>query len=170
LGKQFEIAAAARLGKGLWEATMKKLVITLSVLVFSSALLADDAADRAKLIGTWQLQGGSDKDGSVWTLEAKEDSIHIVHSQNSQKVAEYECNTVGKDCEVTDSGHKVKVSMWYNGPKLVEFETRGSDVTRLRFGVTGQGDTMEVEETPLSPAGKTEVLQFKRVQTISAQK
>lgn len=141
------------------------------MLVFCGALFGDDAADRAKLAGTWQLQSGSDKDGSVWTLEAKEDAIHIVRAQNNQKLAEFDCNTLGKDCDVNDGGHRVKVSLYYNGPKLIEFETRGSNVTKLRFGVTGQGDTMEVEEMPMSPAGSTEVLQFKRVQQItSAQK
>lgn len=56
--------------------TMRKLVITLSGLVFCAALLGDDASDRAKLIGTWQLQSGSDKDGSLWTLESKGDGSY----------------------------------------------------------------------------------------------
>ena len=149
---------------------MRTLLIGISMLMLCGALLADDEADRTKLIGTWQLQSGSDKDGSLWTLETKTDGLRIVRSQNNQTLAEFECNTVGKDCDVKDSGHHVKVSFYYNGPKLVEFETRGSDVVKWRFGITGQGDTMEVEEIPVSPAGKTEVLQFKRAPTVSAQK
>ena len=149
---------------------MRKLVIALSGLVFCAALLGDDAVDRAKLIGTWQLQSGNDKDGSLWTLETNGEGIRIVHVQNNQKLTEFECNTVGRDCDVTDAGRHVKVSLWYNGPKLVQFETQGSDVTKWRFGITGQGDTMEVEEIPITPAGKTEILEFKRVQTTSAQK
>lgn len=149
---------------------MKQLVITISVLVLCGAASGDDQADRAKLIGAWQLQSGSDKDGSVWTLEAKDDGIRIVHTQNSQKITDFQCNTVGKDCDVTDAGHRVKISMWYNGPKLVQFETRGSDVTKWRFSITGQGDTMEVEEIPLTPSGSTQLLEFKRVPTTSAQK
>lgn len=146
--------------------TMKQVLIAISVMVFCSAAFADDEADRAKLIGSWQLQSGSD----LWTLETSGEGIHIVHSQNNQKIADFQCNTVGKDCDVTDAGRKVKISMWYNGPKLVQFETKGSEVTKWRFGITGQGDTMEVEEIPVTPAGKTELLEFKRVQTTSAQK
>lgn len=149
---------------------MRKLVITLSVFVFCGALLGDDAADRAKLTGTWQLQSGSEKEGSLWTLETKDDGIRIVHAQNNQKITEFECNTLGKECEVTDAGHHVKISIWYDGAKLVEYETRGSDVTKWSLGITGQGDTMEVEETPITRTGKTEILEFKRVQTASAQK
>ena len=150
---------------------MKHLVITLSVFVFAGALLGDDASDRAKLAGTWQLESGTDKSGTVWTLESKGDGIHVTRLQNNQKLTDFECNTLGKDCDVTDAGHREKISMWYNGPKLVEFETRGSDVTRWRFAVSSQGDTLEVEQTPISPAGKTETMKFKRVeQTASAQK
>ena len=149
---------------------MGKLVITLSGLVFCAALLGDDAADRAKLIGSWQLQSGSDKDGSLWTLENKGDGIRIVHLQNNQKLTDFECNTLGRDCDVKDAGHQVKVSLWYNGPKLVEFETRGNEVIKWRLGITGQGDTMEVEEIPITAAGKTEILEFKRVHTTSAPK
>ena len=149
---------------------MKQLLIAVSIVVFCGAAFADDEADRAKLIGSWQVQSGSDKDGSMWVFETTSDGIHIVHSQNNQKISDFQCNTVGKDCDVTDAGHKVKISMWYNGPKLVQFETKGSEVTKWRFGITGQGDTMEVEEIPVTPAGKTEVLEFKRVQTTSAQK
>ena len=147
---------------------MRKLATTL-LLAFSMTAIADDAVDRTKLIGSWQLEQGSDKDGSLWTLESKGDDIHIVHSSGSQTVTDFACNTVGKDCDVTNAGRHVKISMWYNGPKLVQFETRGSEVTKLRFGVTGQGDTMEVEVIPVVPAGKTEILQFKRV-TTSARK
>ena len=149
---------------------MRKLVITLSGLVFCAALHGDDAADRAKLIGSWQLQSGGDKDGTLWTLETEGDRIRIVHVQNNQKLTDFECNTTGQDCNVTDAGRHVKVSLWYNGPKLVEFETRGSEVIKWRLGITGQGDTMEVEEIPITPAGKTEILEFKRMQTTSAQK
>jgi len=147
---------------------MRKLVVTLTGLLFCSVLLGDDIADRGKLAGTWQLQKGSDKDGSVWTLESKGDGVHIVRLQANQKLTDFECNTLGRDCDVTETGHHVKLSIWYNGPKLVQLETRGSEVVKWRLAVTGQGDTMEVEEIPVTPEGKTEILEFKRVLTTSA--
>lgn len=149
---------------------MRNSLATLTILVFAVAAFADDAADRAKLIGTWQLEHGSDKDGSQWTLQSKGDTIRIVHSQNTQKLADFQCNTAGRDCDVTDAGHSAKVSLYYNGPKLVQFETQGSQVVKCRLGVNAQGDTMEVEVIPVVPAGKTEVLEFKRVQAVADSK
>lgn len=147
---------------------MKTLVMMLSVVIFGEVAFADDAADRAKLLGTWQLEHGNDKEGSIWMLEDRNDVLHIVQSQNSQKLAEFECGTGGRDCDATDSGHQAKVSMWFSGPKLVQLETRGNDVIKRRFAIVGQGDAMEVEVLPIVPAGKTEILQFKRIQQVSA--
>jgi hypothetical protein len=140
-------------------------------LIFAAAALADDEADREKILGTWQLEHGSDKDGSVWIIEAKDNGVHVVHSQQNQKLVDFECNTLGRDCDLTDAGHHhMKVSFWYNGPKLVQYETRGSDVVKYRLTATGQGDTMEVEVIPVVPSGNTEVRQFKRVQLSATQK
>lgn len=150
---------------------MKTLVVAFSVLILGVPAIGDDAADRAKLVGTWQLEHGNEKDGSVWILESKSDAIRIVHSQNNQKLVDFECNTVGRDCDVTDAGHHhAKVSMWFNGPKLVQYETRGSEVVKYRIAVTGEGNTMEVEVIPIVPAGTTEILQFRRVLLSASQK
>jgi hypothetical protein len=123
-----------------------------------------NAADRAKLTGTWQLQTGAKDTGVVWTLEHKDDSIHIIRSEKDQKLADFECNTMGRDCEVKDFGKNGKISMWFSGPKLIEIETRGSQVIKRQFTVAEQGDTMEIKVFQIVPVGKTEVLQFKRVQ------
>ncbi len=52
--------------------------------------------------------------------------------------------------------------MWFNGAKLVELETRGNQVVKRRFTVTGDGDSMELETIPLVPAGSGETTHFKR--------
>jgi hypothetical protein len=54
--------------------------------------------------------------------------------------------------------------MWFNGPKLVELETKGKEVVKRRFAVAGEGDTLEIEVIPIEPAGKTETLRFRRLQ------
>jgi hypothetical protein len=54
----------------------------------------------------------------------------------------------GRDCGITDAGHHAMVSMWFNGSKLVQFETRGSEVIKYRLSATG-ANTMEVEVIPL---------------------
>ena len=133
-----------------------------AVLLFAGVAFGDTVADRARLIGKWQQDDPAGK--AVWVLESKGDNLQITHSDGAQKPSEYVCNTMGRECTVQDAGKKVHLSLWYSGPKLVEMETRGSDVLKRRFAVSANGDTMEVEVIPIVPAGKTEVLHFKRLQ------
>jgi hypothetical protein len=123
---------------------------------------------RAKLIGTWKDAAAGSTAGAVWSLEDKGDDIRITHLLDGQKIEEVACNTVGRECDVKDSGKHVKVSMWFNGQKLVQMETHGSEITKRRFSTNG--DLMEVEVIPIVPAGKTEVVQLRRVLETAAQK
>jgi hypothetical protein len=126
-------------------------------------VLADDVSDRAKLIGNWQRQDDSTKAATVWLLEMKGAALHIKESLGDQKVSEFECPPKGADCEGTVEGKKASVSMCYDGPALVQLVTKGSDVTRRRFAVTGQGDMMEIEVMPIVGADKPESLHLKRI-------
>ena len=130
------------------------------MLLTPAAVLASDPAGRAKLPGTWQESG---KAGSVWVLEEKSGAMHITGSEGDRKLADFECNTVGRDCELKEAGKKAKVSMWYNGPRLVELETRGSEVLQRTFGIVDE-NTLEVEVVQIVPEGKPETLHFKRTQ------
>ncbi len=146
-------------------------VIAFAIVFFSVAAFGDQTGDRARLMGAWQLdKSGTDlKDAaSVWSFEGKGDAVHITASDGDRKITDLECNTIGKECEVKESGRAVKVSMWFNGPKLVELETQGDQIVERRFQVTGQGDTLEIEVLPLSPSGKTEVLRLKRLQVAAS--
>jgi hypothetical protein len=126
-------------------------------LAFSSTLaLAGDDADRTKLMGTWQ----SPNDGGSWVLADKGDVVHITRLEKNQKVSDFECNTRGQECDIKDLGKSVKISMWFNGPKLVLMETRGSDVLKRRFQATG--DQLELEVIPIVPAGKPETEHLNR--------
>jgi hypothetical protein len=124
---------------------------------FSSIALAEDSAERAKLAGTWQGEANA-----VWILESQGDAFHITNSQGDKKIVEFAC-TLGKECEAKDAGRKVKVTLFYNGPKLVVLKTRGEEVVKLRFGAAEAGDTLELEVIPVSPNGKTETTHFKRL-------
>jgi|SRR5579863_5200707 hypothetical protein len=134
-----------------------------------SIALADDSTERAKLTGTWQSSTGEKgiATKAVWVLESKGDSMHIINSQGDKKMAEYACTLDGKECEVKDGGRKVKVTLYFNGPKLVVLETKGDEVVKRRFG-TAEGDTLELEVIPMVPDGKTETLHFQRVQNGAA--
>jgi hypothetical protein len=43
------------------------------------------------------------------------------------------------------------MSMWFNGPKLIELETTGNQGVKRRFTVTGDGDSMELETIRVAP-------------------
>jgi hypothetical protein len=140
---------------------MRVLVAGLSTLLLAGSALAADDDVRAKLTGKWQ----SDENGaakSTWTLKEVGDSIHINHSSPTGLIVEFDCNIGGKECEIKHGGHKSKVAVWFNGPKLIEMETMGTQVVKRRFTVTGNGDTMDLETIPLVPSGESETTHFKR--------
>lgn len=149
---------------------MRLELLLTAALALAPAMLADGPEDnRGKLAGTWQVQDPSGK-GETWVIEEKADAIHMARTENSEHPDEFECNTLGKECAVKLSGKTTKISMWYSGPKLVELETRGSDVVKRSFTVTQDGDTLELETLSVVPAGKPEVVRLKRVEVSAASK
>jgi hypothetical protein len=141
-----------------------RLAVLGGILSFgATAVLADEAADRAKLPGKWQPTAAEKNDYGTWTLEENNRSIRITRESNGQKVAQYECNTMGRECDIKEDGHGSKVSMWFNGPRLVQMQTRGSEVVKWRFHVVGDGDTLELEVIPIAPGGKSEVIHMSRL-------
>jgi hypothetical protein len=131
------------------------------VLAFGVAAFADDT-DRAKLMGAWESQGETDSGRVTWLFESKGDAVRVTYFRGSQKLAEFECDTDGKDCPTKVAGHSAKVSLWFNGSKLVELETRGSDVVKRRFAIAGAGEEMDEEIIPIASDSKAETLHFKR--------
>lgn len=136
-----------------------KAAFTLLLLALSA--FSDDRADRVKLIGVWESPGNGGKNG-VWTISAGVDTLHITYVEGGQKLADFECNTAGRDCKAKAFGHDSTISMYFNGPKLVQMETRGAEVLKRLFSVGGDGDSMQVELVPIVPDGKPEIQQFKR--------
>ena len=112
-----------------------KAAFTLLLLAVSA--FADDRADRAKLIGVWESPGNGGKNG-VWTISAGVDTLHITYMEGGQKLADFECNTAGRDCKAKAFGHDSTISMYFNGPKLVQMETRGAEVLKRMFSDGGR--------------------------------
>jgi hypothetical protein len=137
-------------------------IVTISLLVLASAALADDYEQRSKLTGSWQIETTGAKEASSWILQPLPDGMHIAGSDGGKTVVAFDCK-MAQECDIKDSGHHAKVTMYFNGPKLVENETIGSRVIRRRFTVTGDGNTMQLEVIPIEPEGKTETIVFKRV-------
>jgi hypothetical protein len=134
-------------------------------------LLADVNEQREKLFGRWQLAGESaPADASVWTLERKGNSIRITLSEGARQRLTFECAPTGRDCVATDEGKRANVSLWFDGPALVEMETKGSEVVKRVF-VAGEGEgTMQLETIPVVPDGRAQKAHFKRVPPVSAAK
>jgi hypothetical protein len=142
-------------------------IFTLSALVLGGSALAGDDPGRDRLMGTWQQNEGNGESKYTWTLESLGGSIHVTNSNGTQTIAEFKCNTVGKECASKDAGRSSKVSVWFNVPKLVELETRGTQVLKRRFSTTGDGDIMDLETIPVVP-GKSEITHFRRVPSVVA--
>ena len=142
-----------------------KIHLIWAVALGATACLAQDSVDREKLMGSWEA--GQSDTHSVWTLETQGASLHLTNSLADKKLTEFTCE-LGKECEVKDAGRKVKVTMYFNGPKIVVMETRGEEVFKRRFGVAETGNVLEVEIIPVVPDGKAETTKFTRVQTVAA--
>ena len=143
-----------------------RLALLGSILCFgASTLPADDKVDRGKLGGKWQPAAGEKTDYGTWTLEDKNGAIRVTQESNGHKIAEYECSLAVRECEIKEGGHSAKLSMWFNGPILVQMRTRGSEVVKRRFHVTGDGNILDLEVIPIAPGGKPEVVHMNRLQT-----
>ena len=138
---------------------MRFMLIVCGALMMSAAL-AQDTDDRPDLTGKWQIDparsdGGN---GESLNIEANDDSLHYLEQTHNGDTAEFNCTTDGKECAMTDSGHKAKVSLWYNGASLVLMETKGSSVVKRKLTLTGP--TLQMEVIPIVPQGKTDKLIF----------
>jgi hypothetical protein len=148
---------------------MRPLRLTLILLLsVGAAALADDQSDRQKLIGSWEQQSPAESALAIsWTFTATGHSMRIRQLEGGSKVADFECETEGTPCEIKTGGKRAMVSLWFNGPRLVEMETKGSDVVKRRFKILPASDAMEMEVIPIVPGGKTETFEFKRAQLAS---
>lgn len=140
-----------------------RLIVCIGILVLANTARAGDSDEHAKLIGSWEAIGSGKEAGTIWTLVQADSKMSITQSHDGQKVLYVECSMGGAVCEVKESGKPTKVSMWFNGPKLVEMEVRGSDVLKRRFQASEDGATLQIEVIPVAPGGKADLLQLKRL-------
>lgn len=142
--------------------SMRMFALTIALCGLTALGATND--DRAKLMGTWRIQTASGGATTTsWVLQERGDKIHLTQFGNDRKLSDFDCKPTGQDCKVEDAGHSATVSIWFNGSKLVELETRGSKTVKRRFALTGQGDTMEMEMISIVLNEKPEILEFRRV-------
>jgi hypothetical protein len=138
------------------------------ILVLPGMLIAASAA--APFAGSWVLNAAkSEGDSKLTELtihlspdgQVKFDSV--LHKGDADVKAEFECTTNGKDCEWDQSGHKSKVSMWFNGPALVVMKSDGpaeDSASQWKLEAAADGKTLTLTLSHILPDGKDETLVF----------
>lgn len=134
------------------------------ILFVASAI----AQDKPSLNGTWQFDPAKSElhnsriSEATWVIQEGDNTIHLTESEGAKsKKVELQCTTDGKECTVT--GDKAKASFWYNGPMLVEMETKGDHVMRYRMKISDDLKTLTVEVTHIVPQiDKMDVLVFSK--------
>ncbi len=142
-----------------------KLTVSGTALILWAALLGaqtpapEPSNDGAPYNGTWVSP--NDKDGKL-VLRITGEKIHVQEFKGNEMKWEYTCGLSGETCKFKEGMHEATVSLWRNGPKLVELRTRGDMVMKRRFTLADKGGTLDVEVLPISPPGETQTLAYSR--------
>jgi|SRR5580698_2813013 hypothetical protein len=148
---------------------MRNAAALLACSAFAILTLPLPGQDRPDFSGTWQFDSskseihGVTAAGAIWVINEGENSIQITESDNGAgKKTELKCTTDGKECKI--SGAKASsASFWFNGPMLVEMESRGEHVTRYRLNLSADGKTLTVATTSIVPKStQDDVLVFQK--------
>lgn len=147
---------------------MRKAATLMAASTFAFFTLSLAAQDRPNLSGTWQFDGANSQlhsakaTGATWVITEDDNSIQIRQNEDGGgRPVELKCTTDGKECKV--AGDKATASFWYNGPLLVEMETKGDHVTRYRMKLSDDGKTLTVQSTSIVPQSSAEdVLVFRK--------
>ena len=137
------------------------LVFPLTAVALLTAAPSPDVSPNAEnpWVGTWHEQNDTTAE---LTLSLTGETIQVREVRAGRLVAEYTCKLDGKDCSFKDEGRKATVSLWKNGPKLVEMRTRGGHVTRRRFTFDDKASTLQAEDADMAPNGRTENVAYVR--------
>lgn len=137
---------------------MKIAECILLAMVFAASAFAQDSA-KPVFSGTWTLPNDPSE---KLVVEQTDSGVHVQEMKGNETKMDYKCNLDGKDCDFKEDGHPAKVSLWFNGPKLVELVTRGKNVVRRRFTLADGGKKLVVEMSAFSNPDKSETLEYTR--------
>jgi hypothetical protein len=142
------------------------MLLACSALAFLAFPLAGQ--NRPNLSGKWQFDSSKSElhgvklAGSTWVINADDNFIQITETEEgANRRIELKCTTDGKECKIT--GDKATASFWYNGPLLVEMESKGDHVMRYRMKLSADGETLTVDTTSIVPkSSQDDVLVFRK--------
>jgi hypothetical protein len=146
----------------------------LAVGLVLSVLAAQAQTSRPNFSGTWKLDTAKSEikhskfPEQTWKIQAGRDKIQVNEVPQGGTEHSWECGTMGKECTVDDSGTQAKLSMFYNGPTLMEFRTRGEEVVRRSIKMSDDGKTLQVDLSYITPQKDAEKLVFVKVEDAPA--
>lgn len=89
----------------------------------------------------------------------------LLESNGRRLEYSFACAPNGSTCDFDENGHKAKVTLWYDGDKLVIAKTGGPSrdaTTERRLELSQDGKTLTVQYTNYSENGNPEKLVFKK--------
>lgn len=120
------------------------------------------AAQTPDFSGTWH----SDSNASLkWVLSQKGDQLHVQEFTGNKVEADFTCSLLGTECAAKEGGRSERISMYFNGAKLVEIRERGESAIKQSLTVSADGKTLTVETVPLVSGKKPEAVSFHRQYT-----
>ena len=78
---------------------------------------------------------------------------------------EFTCKTTGKECEVASAKEPLKLSMYYNGATLVQFQRggpNGEHISKHQWQLSDDKKALTVDVVYIVPDGKPEKLVFSK--------
>lgn len=145
------------------------LALLAASLFVAPSLRADDTTPNFS--GTWQLDASKSPqaEGQNITLtiqdgSGKFDFTRVVHDRDGKETTStFTCQAGGKECAFDESGHKAKVSLWYDGSALMILKTDGpkeDSVTQWKLQLAPDGKTLNIQFDHIEPSDKSENLVF----------
>jgi hypothetical protein len=147
---------------------LRVLSVGGSVLI---VLCLAQSTDKPDISGKWTLDPAKSKvnesSARLIQIEKKDKEMHWVETvkrNDKEATVEYQCAATGRECDMKDEGHPAKVSLYYNGPALMETKTNGregEDVTRRKIELNADG-TLQIEVVHIVPQKEKELLVYTR--------
>jgi len=139
---------------------MFRITVSLAAfLLLSGPVLSGAETGKPDLSGKWAGKG------VVFLIEQQGDKIHIKEMRGAdpkdEDITELNCVPRGQECAAQDGKDSASASVYYNGPVLVVWKThgrKGDSVTKQRFSLSPEGDSLILEVMHIDPAEKPEKL------------
>ncbi len=146
--------------------------VVLSAACFLALGVAPVWGDGGKpdISGTWRLDPAKSEThapgtaGMTMSIEQKGNAFHFAKTfqtaDGKEAKTEFKCSTDGKEC---DAGG-VKISLWYNGPVLVEMDAGADVISKSSMKLSEDKKSMSVEIEHIVPQADTDKVVLAKVE------